>query len=184
MPEETGPKHPQGHAAKQPEGAGPAKKEEAGPHATEAGNAPVVTEVSASLIATLGKKLDEFASSLTEDEQMALATTCALAGRGFLTFQGSAACVGSLRVDLGQRSLFVDRLRGGSVPKLSALLEASLCPGKASQFSIEGLEVEKTMTGAKSVAAAAKSVAAAACRNPGLYQAAKGVAATGGGYCG
>src|SRR5579883_1522671 len=179
MPEETG--------AKRPEEPHPPKKEEGGAPTPGAGKVSGVTEISASVIAALGKKLDELARTLTEDEQIALATTFALAARGFLTFGGPEACVGSLRVGLGQTSLFVERLSGSSVPKLSETLVASLCPSKASRFSIEGLEVEKTMTGAKSVAAAgfcrspgmyaAKSVAAGAmCRSPGMY-AAKSVAA-------
>jgi hypothetical protein len=132
-----------------------------------------ITEITGSLIDDLGGKLNEFSRSLTDDEQTVLATALALAGRGFDTFAGQQACVGNAMVGLGRNSISVERRAGAAPPELAGALEAAFCPGKAERFSIEGLEVDKTMYGAKSVAAgycrtpglaAAKSVAAAACR--------------------
>ena len=127
------------------------------------------TEITPELVQEVGSKLDEFGRSLPEDQQMFVATMIALAGRGLATLPGQVACVGNVRVGFGRNSIGVQsRLEGSSVPKLAGELEAVFCPGKASQFSIEGLEVDKTMFGAK-------SVAAAACQMPGLA-AAKSVA--------
>jgi hypothetical protein len=149
---------------------------------------PGVTEISRQAVEGLGAKLDEFAAQLTHEEQITLATAFALASRGFLTFPSGVACERGLRVSVGQSAIVVERLSGPATPKLSDALVGAFCPGSASSFSIEGLEVERPMMpmmGAKSVAAAAcrnlgfagaKSVAAAACRNPG-FAGAKSVAA-------
>jgi hypothetical protein len=127
----------------------------------------------------MGEKLDEFARTLSDDEQMALATAFGLAGRGLGTFWGSQACIRPFMVALKAGSICVARGAGGSVPRLSESFENAFCPGSAGRFSIEGLEVDKTVTGAKSVAAGAKSVAAGMCRFPGSMGA-KSVAA---GFC-
>jgi len=149
------------------------------------------TEITPELVQQVGSKLDEFGRSLPEDQQMFVATMIALAGRGLATLQGQVACVGNVRVGFGRNAIGVQNRLEDSAPKLAGELESAFCPGKARQFSIEGLEVDKTMFGSKSVAAAcqmpgmaaAKSVASksvgitAACRNPGLM-ASKSVAAT------
>ena len=175
------------------------KKEEAPGHteppAAEkrvSASATGTTEITPELVQEVGSKLDEFGRSLPDDQQMFVATMIALAGRALATLPGQVACVGNVRVGFGRNGIGVQNRLEGSVPKLAGELEAAFCPGKARQFSIEGLEVDKTMFGAKSVAAAAcqmpglaasKSVAAAAksvaafCRNPGLA-ASKSVAAT------
>jgi hypothetical protein len=138
--------------------------------------AGTATQISRESIRVLGEKLDEFGKQLSEDEQLTLCTTFALAARAFQTFPGLVACEQGLRVAMGQGGITVERLTGASsaAPKLSETLTDALCPGGASQFSIEGLEVDRPMYGAKSVAAGAKSVAA--CRMPGMLGA-KSVAA-------
>ena len=141
------------------------------------------TEISKESIAALGAKLDQFGSDLSEDEQITLATAFALAGRGFSTFPGATACEGGFRVGIGGTSINVEQIGTTAAVKLSQSLADAFCPASASRFSIEGLEVEKTMVGAKSVAASrfpafmgAKSVAAGACRNS-EFAGAKSVAA-------
>jgi len=133
------------------------------------------TEISKASVAELGAKLDEFAAHLSPDEQLTLATAFALASRGFLTFAGSMANERGLRVGIGQGTIVVERIVGGENLKLSDALADALCSRGGSRFSIAGLEVERPMFGAKSVAAGSKSVAA--CRNPGLAGA-KSVAAS------
>ena len=144
-----------------------------------------LTEISESSISALGRKLDEFGKNLSEDDQVTLATVFALAARGFTTFTGPVSCARDLRIGVGRESISVEQISGGSIPKLSEMFADAFCPGKVGRFSIEGLEVEKTMIGTKSVAAAnpsaaagTKSVAASAfCRNPGMM-ASKSVAAS------
>jgi hypothetical protein len=154
--------------------------------AAAAASARNITEITGTVIEDLGAKLDEFGRSLSDDEQTVLATALTLAGRGFGTLLGQQACIGEVNVGLGRNSISVERRAGSPPPKLAGALEAAFCPGKASRFSIEGLEVDRTVYGAKSVAAgacqtfglaAAKSVAAAACRFPGAVGS-KSVAAT------
>lgn len=141
-------------------------------------SAATVTEISSDLVGGLGGKLDEFARGLSDDEQMTLATAMALAARGIATACGPAACIGVLAIGLGRNGISAIRRAGSSIPRLSQSLESVFCPGKASRFGIEGLEVERSFTGAKSVTAGAKSVAAGFCGNAGLMGA-KSVAAAG-----
>jgi hypothetical protein len=120
-------------------------------------------EISPELVTGLGAKLDEFARSLNDDEHTTIATALALARCGLATISGRVACIGALAIRLGQSSISVARQAGTSIPRLSEGLESLYCPGRASRFSIEGLEVER-QSGAKSVAAGftgAKSTAAA-----------------------
>src|SRR5262245_5150346 len=110
-----------------------------------------VTEITRALVAAMGERLDEFARALSDAEQMALATVFGLAGRGLGTFWGSQACIGTFMVALKGTNICVARSEGTSVPRLSESFENALYPGSAGRFAIEGLEVDKTMTGAKSV---------------------------------
>jgi hypothetical protein len=157
--------------------------------------APKPDEISRDTIHQLGTKLDQFAESLSDNERVTLSVAFALAGRGLQTFPGAVACEGGFRIGVGEGKMVVERLSGsGPTPKLSGSLSDAFCPGGASRFSIEGLEVERPMYGAKSVAAygaksvaaacrtpfqaaGAKSVAAAACRTPFMAAGAKSVAA-------
>jgi hypothetical protein len=125
-----------------------------------------VTEVSKDTVERLGAKLDGFARDLSDDERLTLATALALAGRGFGTFMG-VTCAGDLRIGVGTGALSIERLSSGAEPKLSDTLADAFCvTGSSSRFSIEGLEVEKTMVGTKSVGAAGAKSVAAACANP------------------
>ena len=151
-------------------------QEPSGTEKTGVSGSTQVTEITLPLIEALGGKLNELGRSLSDDEQVVLATAFTLAARSFSTFCGAEACVGDVRVGLGRNSVSVERRSGSSVPKLSETLESVFCPGKAGRFSIEGMEVDRTMFGAKSVAAGAKSVAAGFCRTPGMVGA-KSVAA-------
>jgi len=158
------------------------------PNRTDRPELPRTTEISNQTVSNLGAKLDEFAAQLSEDEQMTLATAFALATRGFLTFPTGVACHRDLRVGVGRSAILVERIAGASRPKLSEALVDAFCPRDSSRFSIEGLEVERSTSGSKSVAAwanpsaaGAKSVAAwadpslvgsksvAACANPGYW---------------
>lgn len=160
-----------------------------------------VTELTRDSIRALGARLDEFSSSLSEEERLVLAATVALAARGFSTFRSDVACVGGFKIGLRHGAMTVEPLPGLTTPRPSDALVAAFCAGGRSPFGIEGLEVERSVVGTKSVAAGAKSVAAwgapsfaasksvaayppggmgsksvAACRNPGLTGA-KSVAA-------
>jgi hypothetical protein len=172
-----------------------AEKDDSG--ATDASRA---TEITKQAIASLGEKLDAFGEQLSGDERLTLATAFALARRGFLTFAGGVACERGIRIGLGPSAVVAERFTGGAGPALSSALSDAFCPGSSDQFSIEGLEVEKTMMGSKSVAATgmmgSKSVAAAqgmgciagsksvaVARGMGCFAGAKSVAAARGMGC-
>jgi hypothetical protein len=118
-------------------------------------------EISKESIEALGEKLDEFADHLSPDDQLTLATAFALAGRGLSTFVASVSCAGDIRVGIGRGAIAIETI-SGATPKLSHALADAFCAAGAKRFSIDGLEVERTMVGSKSVAAGAKSVAAGA----------------------
>jgi len=126
-----------------------------------------IAEISKESVQELGAKLDKFGNSLSESERVTLMAALALAGRGFQTFPGAVACERGLRVGIGESAISVEKLAGTAMPSLSQALADTFCPGSASRFSIEGLEVEKPMFGAKSVAAYGAKSVAAACRTPG-----------------
>jgi hypothetical protein len=161
------------------------------------------TEITRELVDELGAKLDRFANDLSADERMALHAALALTSRAFRTLVTGVACEGGLRIGIGRSAVLVEPIGGKLNPSLSDTLTGAFCGGSvSSRFGIEGLDVERSVSGAKSVAAAgAKSVAAgspwvagakstaatgnlgavgaksvAACRNPALYGA-KSVAA-------
>jgi len=146
---------------------------------------PKVMEISKESVTALGEKLDDFAQRLSGDERLTLATAFVLAGRGLSTFSCAVHREGGLRVGIGPTAVVVEPLTDRA-PSLSGALSEAFCPKASDRFSIEGLEVEKTMVGSKSVAAGmgcrmgAKSVAAGFACRAGAKSVAAGFACRGG----